>query len=407
MYILPFVPISQIKDVPATFYTIKPVRYDAYNIDDLISKERNISVLPATAAWTDGEGQHTPGPFVENPVEGNRQNGLVAFPGFSFASLSDTRLGMGAVSSTLAGKLNLTSTSKYTVRFSVPFAETTGIPLRDAMVKFQCFRNTITEEELPGLKFILFQMMSKIETLKKYSQTDYSIKPGIVFITDVYYARAIDVTVTSTEGFKAAAAVTAAQFTVLNNRKTQLKAELAKLLPAERTGAETGAPKSQDGDRSVTGVATTSRVEDIQSQLALTESQLTRLSQGIMPEGLGIAGDITRATGESVTLRQTFKYPVAISYDGITYDLMGFIQHANLLNWNASGSEPLSMRHLCDTHPQVDAARNSSGTAKTAATDPLNEISKENKGRSFPGLDDKSTPLKGNGAFLKMPGVEE
>ncbi|MBL9630761.1 hypothetical protein JNS45_27145 [Klebsiella pneumoniae] len=41
---------------------------------------------------------------------------------------------------------------------------------------------------------------------------------------------------------------------------------------------------------------------------------------------LGFTGSITRASGNSVTLKQVFKYPVAIGYNGITMPVQSFIK---------------------------------------------------------------------------------
>lgn len=346
IYIFPTAPTRAINKIPSEFYTIKPLRYSSQNVIKLLQIEQMISTLPETPPFTDSTGQRMPGLFISYPSTGGRQNGLIAFPGYSFASIRDIHLGGGFANSAAAAKFGGVSNSKYNVSFSVPYAETISIDFKSALNEFRKFRKSLWGEDILALKFIGNQMQSRINDIQSQTNKEFNISPGIVFITDVYYARAIDVTVTATDGLGVTGSVTLQRFAILAKQKSDLMAELAKLTKGKSSsegqkqttgdaGVNTGgsveekaAAGSSGGEKPV------SSGEDkevaLKEKIASLEAEIQALSALVMPEGLGLTGSVTNVSGNGITMQQVFKYPVAIGYNGITLSLNYFTDNQDL-----------------------------------------------------------------------------
>lgn len=346
IYIFPTAPTHAINKIPSEFYTIKPIRYSSQNITALLESEQKQSTLPETPVFTDATGERKPGPFISYPATGGRQNGLIAFPGYNFASVRDIRLGGGFANSAAAAKFGGASNSKYNVSFSVPYAETISIDFKSALNQFRNFRKSLWSDDLLALEFIGNQMQSRINDIQSQNNKEFNISPGIIFITDVYYARAIDVTVTATDGFGATGSATLQKLASLAKQKSDLIAELTKLTGNENSSDE---PKHATADTAAnTGISTggsataatsggkkeesngEGKEADLKNKVASIDAEMQALSASVMPGGLGLTGSVTNASGNSITMQQVFKYPVAIGYNGITLSLNYFRDNQDL-----------------------------------------------------------------------------
>jgi hypothetical protein len=113
----------------------------------------------------------------------------------------------------------------------------------------------------------------------------------------------------------------------LNELKAQNKALNAK--PGSNEAAAGVPSKSAQNSSGVAASSdqnSTAEIDSLASQINALDLQLKVLSQSIAPDTLGFTGNITRASGNSVTLNQVFKYPVAIGYNGITMPVKDFIE---------------------------------------------------------------------------------
>ncbi|EMJ7902085.1 TPA: hypothetical protein ACIJTV_005484 [Klebsiella pneumoniae] len=339
VYIFPFVSPKMTEKVPSKFYTIKPIRFTRFDVSDILEKEQTIPTMPQTKDWESlGSAESRAGAFVSYPSTDSRQNGVIAFPGYSFASVSDVSLGLGTVTSAIAQTFSFASSSKRNITFSVPYAEVISMDISSSMDKFLLYKASVDKNETSKLQYLEGQMQLLIDNLLDGSKNKYGITPGIVFVTDVYYARSINVTITSANGISASESATLAKLTTLTNKRqtlvdklNELKSQNKTLSPKpESNGASTPDPKKPEQDSSVVAVSSninhTAEMDSLASEINALDIQLKTLSQSILPDTLGFTGNITRASGNSVTLKQVFKYPVAIGYNGITMPVQSFIK---------------------------------------------------------------------------------
>lgn len=340
VYIFPFVSPNMADKVPSKFYTIKPIRFARFDVSDLLREEQAIPTMPETKDWnTLGNADTRAGEFLSYPSNESRQNGVVAFPGYSFASVSDVSLGLGTVTSAIAQKLSFASSSKRNITFSVPYAEVISLDFSSSMDKFLLYKTSVDGYETSKLQYLKEKMKLQIENLLDDSNNKFGISPGIVFVTDVYYARSINVTITSTDGYSISESATLEKFNALTSQKEKLVTKLNELTAKNNTlyvkpkDTETVAVGQSIPDEDSSGVAdagnkkkSTPEMDSLASQINSLELQLKVLSQSIAPDTLGFTGNITRASGNSITLNQVFKYPVAIGYNGITMPVQDFIE---------------------------------------------------------------------------------
>lgn len=338
VYIFPFVSPNMTDKIPSKFYTIKPIRFARFDVSDLLKKEQAIPTMSETIDWDkSGNAESKIGEFVSYPSNESRQNGVVAFPGYSFASVSDTSLGLGTVTSTIAQKLSFASSSKRNITFSVPYAEVISLDFSSAFDKFLLYRASVDKYENSKLQYLKGKMELQIENLLDGSNNKYGVTPGIVFVTDVYYARSINVTITSADGFSISESATLAKLTALTSKKEALVTKLNELTAQNKAlyvkskdndTVEDGQskPEKKSSENAASGnQKSTPDMDLLSSQINSLDLQLKVLSQSVAPDTLGFTGNITRASGNSLTLNQVLKYPVAIGYNGITMPVQDFI----------------------------------------------------------------------------------
>ncbi|HIE9100997.1 TPA: hypothetical protein ACXP61_003533 [Klebsiella pneumoniae] len=339
VYIFPFISPKMVDKVPTKFYTIKPIRFTRFDVSDLLEQEQAIPTMPETKEWeTLGNAQSRIGAFVSYPSAESRQNGIIAFPGYSFASVSDVSLGLGTVTSAIAQKLSFASSSRRNITFSIPYAEVISLDFSSSMDKFLLYKSTVDGYETSKLQYLKKRMELLIDNLLDGANNKYGITPGIVFVTDVYYARSINVTITSADGFSASESASLAKFTALSSRREALVTKLNAISEQNRSLlAKPGNKEESNGkpstpDQNATGVTppektnSTPEMDSLASEINALDLQLKILSQSVAPDTLGFTGNVTRASGNSLTINQVFKYPVAIGYNGITMPVQDFIE---------------------------------------------------------------------------------
>ena len=332
IYIVPIAGDRTINRLPAKYYMIRPLRYDHVDMSRELANEQQVMELPLTGTIPDGKGGNSiPEPFYPYPESKKRINGVVAFPGFTFASSTEGALGInvpteaGGIAGEAGGKVS------YTVSYSVPNAEMISIDLRRALQKYREYRHSLSISNIYDLYYLQEVMNARINGLRSRDSQYSDLKPGIVFVTDVYYTRRINVSITSDKGFSMQASATVARLVELSKKAQDIEAELVKIKPsggASSGGDGASAPENQNG-------------QSLQSQLAALQKSMYQLAQSMTPSAPGASGTVTSVSSMGVSMVQTFPHPVAIGYSAISSSVGGFIEFKPLFTPAVEVSTPL------------------------------------------------------------------
>lgn len=213
------------------------------------------------------------------------------------------------------------------VSYSVPAAEYVSLELKPVLAKARAYKRGLTTAQILDLHDLAF-------TLKElHVETQPSI--GIVIPTEVYYARSIDVTVSTADASSGQLSAVTMAMVELSTRKQNLQDQLISLggtSPPEVSPEQPKAKVTNETDSPSGGPTTgettknnSSRQTLLQSQISSIQSEMAQLSKSVIPDAPGVTGSVTRSSANGVTLSQTFYYPVAVGFRGLTYDLNEFI----------------------------------------------------------------------------------
>ena len=312
-------------------YSLMSQRFDHIDLGALITAEQAIKPLPELASYKDGEGKEiVPWPVVSYPAGGSgRANGIVAFPGFTFASASSVKLGANLATGGWGGSIGGGQESHYTVSYLVPAAEYVSVPMRPAMQSFRAWRAALADDvcawsdlltlsravvpaghEDPALASPTCESGKKVAPTpkggKKTPAKRPDLNPVVVFPNEVFYARAIDVTVSADEAMSAKMAAVTASMIEASETKTALEQKMAVL-----NGTVPPTPVAQ--------AEQASKAATLKAQIDALQARITQSAQAVIPSVPGVTGSVTRSSAYGVTLRQTFRYPVAIGYRGMHF----------------------------------------------------------------------------------------
>ncbi|WP_191488085.1 hypothetical protein [Pseudomonas sp. FEN] len=274
---------------PPSFYSVPPQWYDHIDLTtelEAIAPTLNVTKMDA---YNDGQGTAAKKtwqlPELTRAGNDKRLNSLVAFPGFTFASVSESQIGVNVTNSAVKAFLSGGRKSSYSVAYSVPAAEVYGVPYMAAKAKFLARSSTYDPADMRSFS----------------SSCEY--QPVMVLITEVYSARAIDVAVSAQDGFSAQ---TSAAVTRLANLSTQNTAT------TQEINQVNAAPQGPEMSNKVTALK--ANQEAIQAEMrALTES--------IVPNLPGVTGSVVRSSSNGITLQQVFQLPVVVGYRGVNFSL--------------------------------------------------------------------------------------
>lgn len=94
IYVTAIHPAKIVEDGPAQIYTVLPFRYDHLDLkNEFITEANDNRLMPSMPQYKNADTSSTPWAMPSHNVGTKRLNGLVAFPGFTFASLSESELG--------------------------------------------------------------------------------------------------------------------------------------------------------------------------------------------------------------------------------------------------------------------------------------------------------------------------
>lgn len=234
-----------IDDGPERIYTVSPYRYDHIDLDSEFKKESlDDRKMPALADYKVGASiSKTWEMPPHNIKDGGRLNGLVAFPGFTFASISEADLGFNITNGAWGGLFGGGRNSKYMISYSVPAAEYVSLELKPMMEKVRLYRSKLTASQLRD-----------IYDLAKNLQGTYEKDPipniAIVIPAEVYYARSIEVTITSADAFSAQASAVTMAMVELSQKKQKLQDQLLALEGMAPDKPKQGQAQDTQGDGS-------------------------------------------------------------------------------------------------------------------------------------------------------------
>lgn len=137
-------------------------------------------------------------------------------------------------------------------------------------------------------------------------------KPELLLVSEVYYANAIDVSISSSTAQSAELAVSTQALVDKFQQLTKLQDKL-KALTAE-------APQSQDiSSNQADFESHQSAVDQLSQQITEIQAEVNQLSQAILPDAPGFTGSVKRVSSSGVTLTQVFPRPMAIGYRALGY----------------------------------------------------------------------------------------
>jgi hypothetical protein len=324
VYIILATPANKAKRLPAYIYTVTSQRFDRLDLQVAEADEAQQSarhLMASMDSYTQGGEVDKPWPLPGYTKASPRLNGLVAFPGFSFAAVSGADLGINFTNSVWGAIFGAAGENSYTVSYTVPAAEYVSLPLRPVMSAFKKYNKS-----LPG---------ADIENLREISNSlrergGLALEAYIVVPNEVYYARAIDVTITSRSAYSGNLAATTTSLIALTDKMTELQKELGKL----RNKSSTTQDPSKDRDLAKkegsadTGETTETKEKEnasekrsLEQEILSLQNDIKAISKAAMPGAPGVTGSVTKSSMNGVTFSQAFYLPIAIGYKGLYFKL--------------------------------------------------------------------------------------
>ncbi|WP_223542514.1 hypothetical protein [Pseudomonas sp. BF-RE-26] len=334
LYIAPFYRDLDQSKVSPLYFTITAQRFDHVDMSFALDEEQLIDTLPEMQDYTDDSGKVIT-PWTLNPypgskgrrggrqISGGRINGLVAFPGFTFASLSESDIGVNITNGAWGALFGGGRKARYSVSYSVPAAEYISIPLKTAMETFRAYVAGLSVGAKDDIKLISKSMSS---------QETSDVITVMILPTEVFYARAIDITVSADDALSANLSAVTMAMVELSAEKTKLQSQLLKLrginssMPSvkeegEVINTEEAKEAGNKGakDKESAQPSNQKQISALESQIENIQSQIDNTSRSVIPSVPGVTGSVTRASAYGVTLRQVFQYPIAIGYRGLSF----------------------------------------------------------------------------------------
>lgn len=253
-------------------------------------------------------------PLFQNGTRANRLR-LVQFPGYNVASLTYADLGLAAPVSGVAALLGLSGSNETAVTVSIPQAESYALPAGDALA-------LIGERCRSQDTLYTPQRMSFFAGMFP----DMNSRPYLIYITEVFYARAIDYNFMNADAFGANLAATLPGLGALSNDIKALAAQAQK--DAEGTAQPSGGsgrPATGNGQAPAGGTPPSpsgSASKDLARKLDELAARTTAMQNGAATlPAPGVRASLGTAGSHGITLRQTFERPVAVGFRGLTLSL--------------------------------------------------------------------------------------
>jgi hypothetical protein len=246
-------------------------------------------------------------------------NNLVAFPGFTFASADESEIGVNVATSAIGAVFGGGRKSSYTVAYSVPAAESYGVPYLAARKAFPSYHG----EDLVRLR-------QAADSIRDSSPSTTASAPVMVLITELYLARVLDVVINSSDTSGAQFSLLTASIAELGEKKQAIEDKLLALSNSKVAHGDDQAISEQAAppEQAPAAVATPAipakpapakiapalqaeakadgaiDIAKLQSERELVMSQIRDKISQISPSMPGFTGSVVRSSATGVTLRQ-------------------------------------------------------------------------------------------------------
>ncbi|WP_025111379.1 hypothetical protein [Pseudomonas sp. H1h] len=317
-------------------YYMSSIWFDRMSLENELKKAAPHIKPAKTIADDSGKTKVMSVPDLFVPDTTTRINSLVAFPGFTFASLAESQLGLGVTNSSIAALFGGARKSAYSVSYSVPVAETYGVKYADAHLAVDDYISHYRKNQREKLQEAVVALENSSTKRDKNASS-----PVLVLVTQVYLARSLDVVISSTESAGGQFSAVTRALTDLDERKTALEKQVRALKGTDsskgtsQSGAAADVPKEGAGqtkpaatDAQQTDTVPAAKQEAIdqkQAELDTVNEEIRQRVEAVTPAMPGVTGSIVKSSATGVTLRQVFEYPVAIGFSGININIDEFL----------------------------------------------------------------------------------
>ncbi|WP_039013271.1 hypothetical protein [Pseudomonas brassicacearum] len=307
---------------PSEFYTYYPAPVGSLDLCKLYLSIRSAPELPQISGYPvkGGEpaGEKPVAPWQPTAINYSnfkcsgykgadfRVNRVTAFPAFQFGSRVESGMGANVMAGTVGAKGSVVGTDEYLMTISVPSVTVIRVDVPELLTALggNGFK---TKDGFGDLQNVVARMMQLQTFVDKQGN---SSKPELLLVSEVYYANAIDISVTSSAGQAAQLAVSTQalveRFEKLAGLRDQMKS-MMKEAPATQ-GSNQAQPNTQTQQTAM---------KELAREIGETEAEVDKLSKALLPDAPGVTGAVKSVSSSGVTLTQVFPRPMAIGYRAI------------------------------------------------------------------------------------------
>lgn len=309
---------------PSEFYSYYPIPAGSLDLCQLYLSLQNAPELPPVSGyvtkgakptadssetpWQPTEIKYSNFKCVGNTGVDFKLNRAVAFPAFQFGSAIETGLGGNMIAWMVGANGGAAGKDESLITVTVPSATVLRVPM-NAIQEAWNSGSFDTVNGWDKLQCVILQTMGP-QTVR--DNQGNSSKPDLLVVSEVYYANAIDVSITNSNAQSAELAVSTQALVEKFEQLTGLRDQLKALT--------TAAPAVPGNSTQVNTEANQNAVNDLARQISVKEAEIDKLSKAILPDAPGVTGAVKRVSTSGVTLTQVFPRPMAIGYRGLAYN---------------------------------------------------------------------------------------
>ncbi|SDS18317.1 hypothetical protein SAMN05216198_1380 [Halopseudomonas litoralis] len=307
--------VSQ-QSVPVEFYNIHPIYYDHLDYCKVFGNSNPKPDLPLTKGYPlDGEKTDPWAPpkimysHFKCDVSSSTDFLLsesTAFPSFSFASLSQSALGANIVNSGFGARWGGGKNAQNHITYSVPSAEVLSVKTKHLISLFEEYWDNHYKTEYGNIKALA-------ETQALPDKDSQSITPIMAVISEVHYARSINVSISASKAFSTQLSGATMAMIDLSKKKSELERRIQSL------SSSTSPPEQVDQKSS----EQKTKIDELKHELQEITTNIETLGKAVAPSAPGVTGHVTRSSSSGITLTQVFSKPLAIGYRAVLFEFIG------------------------------------------------------------------------------------
>lgn len=242
-----------------------------------------------------------------NTVEKDfRINRVMAFPTFQFGSSTDSDISANILNGVAGLFGGLVGNNEFRITVSIPSATVIKVDLFNLTLAMKMYNyNT------PGGYKDVQELLGRMKKVQTFTdENGNESEPELLVVSEVYYANAIDISISSSAAnateLKVNAQALSEQFDQLNNLRDQLRVMRADT--SHQKGADQSQPKDEVLENSI---------KELSQQIAEKETEIDTMSKSILPGAPGVTGAVKSVSKSGVTMTQVFPRPLAFGYRAI------------------------------------------------------------------------------------------